>query len=112
MRKRGAGDIWENLYEFVLVETDKPFREKEINLSLLPVQPDVDGSITIKKISGLYTQQLTHQTIEGRFIHVHSEHNVSVKGYKAVSKKALAALPFPKLITGYLAENELPAFER
>jgi A/G-specific adenine glycosylase len=55
--------------------------------------------------SKLYKQQLTHQTIQGRFIYIKLKHELSLEKCKAVSYSKLAQLPFPKLITLYLAEN-------
>jgi A/G-specific adenine glycosylase len=61
-------------------------------------------------ISKVYKQQLTHQTIQGRFIQLKVKDPLTLKDYKAVTYKESTKLPFPKFITGYLAENELQAF--
>jgi len=63
-------------------------------------------------VSKIYRQQLTHQTIEGRFIQIKTNKALSATPYKAVTFNKLAKLPFPKLITGYLSENDVMAFER
>jgi A/G-specific adenine glycosylase len=59
----------------------------------------------LKKISKIYRQQLTNQTIEGRFFHLRTKKEAGLKGYKAVNFNELKKLPFPKFITAYLAEN-------
>ncbi|MEO7121125.1 MAG: hypothetical protein ABIY62_08510, partial [Ginsengibacter sp.] len=62
-------------------------------------------NFTIDKISETFSQKLTHQTITGRFIHITLKSPVaSLNKYKAVSKKELALLPFPKFIASYLED--------
>ena len=112
VRKRGVGDIWENLYEFVLLETEKMITVDKIKRS--PGFKEMVGKnkIVIKAVSKLYKQQLTHQTIQGRFFQLKVKNEISLKAYKAVTHKELKKLPFPKFITGYLTENGVKAFER
>jgi len=105
VRKRPAKDIWENLYEFVLLETGKLMTIEEIKQTALFKKVVSKHKTELISISKLYKQQLTHQTIQGRFIHIKQKHELSLEKYKAVSYSKLAQLPFPKLITLYLAEN-------
>ena len=112
VRKRAAGDIWENLYEFVLLETKKMMTADEIKRSAWVKEIAGKNKIEIKTVSKLYRQQLTHQTIQGRFFQLKVKNEISLKAYNAVTLKELKKLPFPKFITGYLAENEVKAFER
>jgi A/G-specific adenine glycosylase len=110
VRKRGAKDIWENLYEFILIETEKLLSVENLKATefLKIIAPK--NKMDIVHVSKIYKQQLTHQTIQGRFIQVKVKSPLSLKDYKAVTYKESAKLPFPKFITGYLAENELQAF--
>jgi A/G-specific adenine glycosylase len=112
VRKRQAKDIWQNLYEFVLYEHYKALTATQ--LKKLPFLKELvgDKNFTIVDISGAYRQQLTHQTIEGRFIRLKTEEFLVIPGYKPVSAGRLRKLPFPKFITGYLTENREKAFER
>ncbi len=112
IKKRGAKDIWENLHEFVLLETDKLLTVENIKASSFYKNIVGKDKTALIQISELYIQQLTHQTIRGRFIQLKIKINPLLNGYKAVTYKQLAKLPFPKFITGYLAQNELRAFER
>ena len=67
LRKRKSKDIWQNLHEFVLLETDKENEEKALHFlnELLQHQ-----SYTLISSSKIYSQQLTHQRISGRFLHI------------------------------------------
>jgi len=110
VRKRGAKDIWENLYEFILIETGKLLSIENLKATELFKNIAGNNKIEIIHVSEIYKQQLTHQTIQGRFIQCKVKDPLTLKDYKAVTYKESAKLPFPKFITGYLAENELQAF--
>lgn len=112
VRKRGPKEIWENLYEFVLLEAGRSLSFEEIKRSKLFKSITVKTKAGILHVSKTYKQQLTHQTIHGSFIQLVVTTEPSLKGYKAVTYKQFSKLPFPRFITGYLAENELKAFER
>ena len=65
--KRASKDIWEDLYEFVLWETDQPYAE-EILRSDFARRLFGAHSLTVRYISRIYRQELSHQTIQGQFI--------------------------------------------
>src|SRR5262249_29263431 len=101
--KRVQKDIWKNLYEFVLWETGKLMPHQETSLIDFLKLFLKSKNFTITGISDIYKQQLTHQTIEGRFIRVNIEKPVqTLKGYALIKKNKLKEYPFPKYINGYL----------
>ena len=112
VRKRGAKDIWENLYEFILLEAEKMLSLAELQQT--PAFKKIAGKHTIEVLaeSKMYRQLLTHQTIHGRFIQIKAKNGLVLADHKEVGPKALFKLPFPKFINSFLAENELKAFER
>ena len=112
VRKRGAKDIWENLYEFILEETDKKLTIEKIKAIALFKKGAGKNKIELINISKIYVQQLTHQTIRGRFIYAKIKDTHELKNYKALSYKELSKLPFPKFITAYLAENNPGTLKR
>ena len=66
MRERTAKDIWQNLFDFYLLETDEPI-EKWQDLTLpefLQKAPTVGKPI---ESASLLTQLLSHQRIQARF---------------------------------------------
>lgn len=105
VHKRTEKDIWQNLFEFVLIETEKFLSEKDFFSSkefkfLLPKK-----NYSVINVSKKLKQQLTHQTISGRFIHVLLNSKIdSLKKYSLVSQKQLDLLPFPKFINSYLQD--------
>lgn len=112
VRKRGPKEIWENLYEFVLLETDKQISFEEIRRSKFLKNISGRSETEILHVSKAYKQQLTHRTLQGSFIQINVKNEPALKDYKAVTYKELKRLAFPRFITAYLSENELKAFER
>ncbi len=107
IRKRSAGDIWENLYEFVLKESGKELTDDPISLTTTLQSIAGPGMYVIGNVSEVYRQQLTHQTILGRFVKVSIEQPVFLQPqYEAVPKANLVNFPFPKIISTWLARNE------
>ena len=105
VRKRSSKDIWQNLFEFILTETPAAISAKQLKDIPLVNVSSAKKDLEIKHISNIHRQQLTHQLIQGQFIHVLLKRPVQLKGYKTVTNRQLQKLPFPKFITGYLAEN-------
>lgn len=107
VRKRGANDIWENLYEFILLDSGIQLSEEEIKENVLVKKLSGLNKKAKIKLSGLYKQQLTHQNLHGSFIYIKTMIKPEIKGYKAISYKELNQLAFPKFINAYLTENKL-----
>lgn len=106
-RKRGPKDIWENLYEFSLIEN-----EAAMPLDAVLALPEVKtllakNTVETQHISPLYKQLLTHQTIHGQFIRLRLKKPLHSKAFTAFSSQELAALPFPKFIDKYLKDKNV-----
>lgn len=107
LRQRKDKDIWQNLYEFVLLETGSQIDEEQILNSSFIKQLSAKRKISIKNISPVYKQQLSHQNIYGRFIQVSSGRPLpSVKDYFLVDKKDIKKYPLPKFITHHLQQEK------
>ncbi|MEO6668190.1 MAG: A/G-specific adenine glycosylase [Ferruginibacter sp.] len=103
VRKRIEKDIWQNLHEFILIESDKQLSVEEIYAS--PAFKKLAGKHTeLMHISNTYKQQLTHQTIHGFFVHIKTN-SAFAEGYRIEQKQALLLLPFPRFISGYFEER-------
>jgi len=104
VRKRTGKDIWQNLYEFILIETPKPITIKKLITSEKFRSIFNLTEFTIQSISQLNKQQLTHQTINGQFINISIKTLLDINDHELVSKRRLKKLPFPKFITTYLKD--------
>lgn len=93
LKQRNEKDIWQGLYDFDLVETQK---EKSIQSLQEEFKPE--------KISDVYKHLLTHQTIYARFLEIHDEENKNTTT-QLFGVKQLEDLPKPKLIVQYLKDE-------
>lgn len=108
VRKRSEKDIWENLFEFILIETpvslEPPkIQENETFLKLFKKTP-----FNVTGISPEYSQKLTHQKINARFFHITiSSPLPSFENYFLATDEEIDELPFPKTISAYLREKKV-----
>ncbi|MEO6135760.1 MAG: A/G-specific adenine glycosylase, partial [Ginsengibacter sp.] len=94
VRKRIGKDIWQNLFEFVLIETDTFLEKDELvkNETLLQFKNGHKWKVSF--ISKRISQKLTHQILNGQFVHIDSaEEFQPPSGYKWVTKKQIKLLP-------------------
>ncbi|HJS53462.1 MAG TPA: A/G-specific adenine glycosylase, partial [Chitinophagaceae bacterium] len=66
IRKRDTNDIWKNLYEFVLIETNGDTPVAELLTKAEKSKIIQKGSYKVLSFSPVYAQQLSHQKIMGR----------------------------------------------
>lgn len=108
IQKRTRKDIWENLHEFYLLESDESINwNQTMLLDFLKAQLGIHTAI-VKEQSETFTQQLTHQQIKARFIRVELlEKPETLKKKDWVAKQKMADLPFPKIINEWLSKNSI-----
>jgi len=68
IRQRSAKDIWQGLYEFPLIETEKALSQEEVLAHPYTLNILRDCQWTVEAISPVYKHQLSHQTIFGQSI--------------------------------------------
>jgi len=107
VRQRTGKDIWQQLYEFPMIET-----HKEQNLKSVLIQAEKEALLEkrnydIISISPLYKQQLSHQLIAGQFITIRLKRKSAAKkdpiaiGWVWVTKNQLKKYAFPGFINSY-----------
>lgn len=103
IQKRTMKDIWQNLYQFPLFENDGPL---ELDAwSLCRTAADLTGTnkLIITQVSEEMKQQLTHQTIIGRFISVTThEQPQLLDSFESVPQARLSTFAFPAFINAFL----------
>ena len=109
VQKRTEKDIWQNLYEFPLLETEQIISQKELVKSEKWKACVGDFDFKIKKTSLPFRQNLTHRKIIATFFEVDFGGNFSNKknNYIKTERKNLTKLAFPKIIDLYLKDNYL-----
>ena len=103
MNQRGGGDIWQGLYDFPLVETDKP--------EVLAGQIQIEG-VTVNmqhaEMSKSYRHLLSHQQLITHFYLYKATNEEVVPSYSGqcswYDMEAINHLPKPVLISAYLNE--------
>ncbi|MDH3650205.1 MAG: A/G-specific adenine glycosylase [Saprospiraceae bacterium] len=103
IRKRRDNDIWQNLYEFYLLEYD-------VDVPLNHFLNRVNLNITVRAGSEVFVQDLTHQRIHARFAEVDligTGNQLAAEGYIPVNQKKLRTFAFPKVIDCYLRDKAL-----
>lgn len=108
VRKRTDKDIWQGLYEFILIETKQLATIEQLKKMKTFAVLFGSGNFNITNISKTFSQKLTHQTITGTFFNIHLANALQMEyPYSLVSKEELELLPFPKFINSYLKEMYL-----
>jgi A/G-specific adenine glycosylase len=105
IKQRTDNDIWKNLFEFVLLETES-LADADLILSKAVKKGIIsDGSYTIQSVSEIRTQLLSHQKISGQFIKIKLSQKIDIPGFILVSQSQLNNYAFPKFIKSYLNVN-------
>ena len=60
LHRRGKGDIWQGLFEFPMIESDKP-------LTLAEVEEKVKAKVKLELVAQDVRHQLTHQRLHADF---------------------------------------------
>ena len=101
--QRTEKDIWKDLYEFPLIEVTKEMSEKNIIKQLSLNEWLVRTDYTIENISPLFKQQLSHQSISGKFITIKLKRKTKLNSdWQWVTKGKLKSFAFPQFINQYL----------
>ncbi len=116
VKKRAENDIWKNLYDFPLIETDKPITTKSIKKELLHQYKLTD--VNISSSDRTYKHVLSHQLIMARFFEIKlgpgemKKVKDSFKHVKLISLKNLKELPVPRLMEIFINESDFLKKER
>ncbi|MBS1635086.1 MAG: A/G-specific adenine glycosylase [Bacteroidetes bacterium] len=102
IRKRTEKDIWQNLYEFMLIETAK--RSKEEKILTDPVFKSLKVEFTLQHVSKEYRHILSHQILHAVFYVVELRKPLKNSTFKAVNVSSLDEYGFPRLIGKFLGD--------
>jgi A/G-specific adenine glycosylase len=105
-RTRTEKDIWQQLQEFILIESECPISDKQLFKSKA-FKTIITEKFQHINTSATIMQKLTHQHIHGTFIHIKLEKPISDVSYSLKSKAGLKKLAFPKLIAAHISEKKL-----
>lgn len=95
IQKRTAKDVWQELWEFPLIETEA---SRELNAS--------DWSMeTIENVSEEIIHLLSHQRLHVRFYHFNEFPESTLENWKIIESQNFESYPIPRVIDRYLSAN-------
>jgi len=103
IHQRVLKDIWQELFEFVLIETQQPADDKEV-LSVFRKQFGFDDFTLNKSYSS--SQKLTHQKINFQILVIETNNKKQLPGFNWVTIANLKNYAFPKTLQEF-AKNQL-----
>ncbi len=106
IQKREQNDIWKNLYQFPMIESNDELSDADMITAFAGLK--LTGMIPplLKGISNCYKHELTHQQILARFIRISSDIPQEMNGpHIVINKKEICKFAFPALISNFLTEN-------
>lgn len=99
LRRRGAGDIWQGLYEFPMIETAEPTPFERLPLAELGI-PRFHLVRTVE----MPPHQLSHQRLHARFYRMEVDALPSIPDTLSIREEELDRYAVPRLIDRYLAK--------
>jgi A/G-specific adenine glycosylase len=105
-RSRTGKDIWQQLQEFILIESETPISDNQLFKSKT-FKDIITDKFQHISTSASAMQKLTHQHIHGTFIHLKLEKPIPDVSYSLKRKAELKKLAFPKLIAAHISEKKL-----
>ena len=107
LNKRTAKDIWQNLYDFPLIETPKAIKEDELIASKELNELIGQKGFVVKNVSQVYKHILSHQVIYARFWEISLKKNYKLQDNRfAVSEPELEEYAVPRLVETYLRDRK------
>lgn len=103
IRQRTGKDIWKLLHEFPMIELDKEQEVKDILSYAIEKGFLKDGHYELVNVSPTFKQQLTHQLIKAKFLHIRLLKEPGKNSEQQwLTKRQMKQYAFPKLINQYL----------
>jgi A/G-specific adenine glycosylase len=104
LSQRKSKDIWQQLFEFPLVETGKAAPLKEVLKKAEKEKMLTSGAYEIKSVTPVIKQQLTHQLIQGQLIYITAKAKPPLNGNSLlVPISKIKNYAFPRFISLGLA---------
>jgi A/G-specific adenine glycosylase len=108
LNKRAGKDIWQNLSEFFLYEADTAIEWSAALIATWLKDQIGVKHYCLRNVSSKYSQQLTHQHLEGQFFVIDLKAvPKSLQHLKRVRTYDLKSVAFPKFINEYLENHPL-----
>ncbi|MBK5284300.1 MAG: NUDIX domain-containing protein, partial [Bacteroidia bacterium] len=110
LQKRTENDIWKNLFDFPVIESEK-FRSENAfkkSVSLEGIFPNCN--FNVQSVSEIYHHKLSHQLLHARFWSIRllkKNSSIGLKNPILADEKAIKLLPVSRLIERYLETHNI-----
>ena len=107
MTQRTGKDIWKGLYEFPLIETNERLSDTQLRKIVKEwISKQTDCENEIVTLSPIFQHQLTHRTIEARFVRLKIFGNPfpNPENTSLLHRSEIYSLPISRLIDKYLSQ--------
>ena len=101
--KRTEKDIWQNLYEFYLIESYQDIDTESVLAN--PNLQKIASGFKLKTTTKVSKHILSHQHIYAKFYELEITKKIADKRFKKVKRTELKSYGFPQLINKYLEPN-------
>ena len=105
LQQRVGKDIWKGLFQFPLIESDRPLELDDLSHSPL-FRLATKSGYKINGFSKVFKHVLSHQTLYARFVDIEVSGPVLLPGCIAVKQADLDNYALPQLIVRYLSEEK------
>ena len=106
IRQRNGKDIWNNLFEFMLIESNLKLDKRGV-LKEIKEKGWLKDAFEITSYAEIFRQQLSHQLIEGQFTRIQLHQKPALMENVVWVKKAeIRNYAFPKFINQFLLKTE------
>ena len=104
VHRRGGGDIWQGLYEFPLIETDKAADFAELAATAAFRELLGNGRWHLRRSVTMPGHQLSHQLLHAVFHRIECD---AMPAFPSVETAALGGYALPRLIDRYLTKYQM-----
>lgn len=107
LEKRTKNDIWKNLYQLPLFESDRNLSETEILANINELFSN-ECNIIVKSVSTTKKHVLSHQVIYARCIQIKIDNPQCIRGhFVQVNQKDISTFAVPRLVEQFITELNL-----
>lgn len=107
INKRTKKDIWQDLYEFFLIETDKKQKPRSILKNKLLSELISPKQMILKSVSKEYKHVLSHQNLHTIFYSIELKQPLKTNLLKKVNIVSIHRYALPRLIEKYLKDEDI-----
>lgn len=105
IRQRTERDIWQKLWEVLLIEGDKKWDKAHLLAQLQKSYGIEAHQYSVVSAAANTSQKLTHQHIHFSFLHLEVKESINIRDFIWISIENKHLYPFSKTLQGFLEKN-------